>query len=413
MSAHNDAAATREMLADLRRDWPEGVPRGEMAAVARQIRDECDIYVHYDLDKGAFIFAARRDSPPRSMTKLQAESNGTIVDAKTLRVVAVGPPLAFNGKISALPKEFDCEPIMDGVMTNLYHTDAWYMGSANGIDISDKTWIGPTTYRAALEDLLLRVYDLRLDDLDPTLCYSIVFHSNAVQAYQAEERVWLIDVHDIAAANAGAPPRAFEPLCAGDRVATRLDRPPTTRMTPAELTAGLRAPGVLGYIYRPRGRNFALIFLSGLMKDIHATANRFDDRREYRQQMRDPAQHAFRFACMLCAAYGHKKTRATFARIYPHLAPSMELVDQCKEAAKRYILWQMQHGGRENARPEVAVDAERLLADAQEFTKRVAMNPFEGDLASVVDDLVTFNKNDILLRTVWRALDAAPTKSAA
>lgn len=131
---------------------------------------------------------------------LYRECSGLVLEWPTWKILCKPPPILYNkfrkvNLVGLIPTKYDIYEICDGTTVTLYWwNDAWRMSSMNGYDVSGYKWIGPLTYREALDDTLTRCgYNDFWDKLDRNCSYTIGFrHHDFHPLLDDPPAVWLI-----------------------------------------------------------------------------------------------------------------------------------------------------------------------------------------------------------------------------
>lgn len=79
-------------------------------------------------------------------------------------------------------------PCRDGTTATLYYDNgAWRVSTYNGIDVSDHTWLGKSTYIEAIRELCAAHAAFDWDKLQKTRAYTILFHHPDFHPFSAEK----------------------------------------------------------------------------------------------------------------------------------------------------------------------------------------------------------------------------------
>lgn len=127
-----------------------------------------------------------------------AQYNGVIIEYPSLRVIAQQMPM-FNPKArlkSVKLSNYDVYEIIDGTIVMLYwYANKWCLATTNGYDVGDYTWLGNTSYFAAITELAAKYPNFSFDALDKTKCYTIGFHHPDFHPLHGDPaKLWLVQV---------------------------------------------------------------------------------------------------------------------------------------------------------------------------------------------------------------------------
>jgi hypothetical protein len=238
------------------------------------------------------IFSVESEAGGAAGAALRAEVAGVVVDTRTWRVLAAGPPPLSREPTRATDVAlaaglYDVVAVDDGTVVTLYaYLDAggalrWGLATARGYDVATLYWAGPRTYAENLLEaarisapefaarLTVRDGGLAHVALDPAFCYSVGFRCADFHPYAGDSRrtIWAVGVAAVGAATvrggqlslarfAGAAP----PGVTGQRlIELGAGGPPTVaglRARVADSLARARAdptaPGEYGFVLRAR-----------------------------------------------------------------------------------------------------------------------------------------------------------------
>lgn len=128
--------------------------------------------------------------------ELCRQCNGVIMEFPSWKVLAMPSPVLpiITPKIRNTA-DYDIFEIRDGTIVTLYHYgEKWCMGSANGYDISDYTWLGQGTYRELFDECGKKF----LMPLKTNCCYTIGFRHHSIHPLLNDPNdMWLICAYDL------------------------------------------------------------------------------------------------------------------------------------------------------------------------------------------------------------------------
>lgn len=129
---------------------------------------------------GKILISLSTGGRPEVKKLCMTYGNGALIEAdpvsKKQKVLCHPSPLCYklSTKYPVDEKTYDCYPIIDGTVLNLYYYDeTWKMGSKHSYDISDHYWRG-IVYKEEINRQLENYTDFSWDKLDKDCTYSIL-----------------------------------------------------------------------------------------------------------------------------------------------------------------------------------------------------------------------------------------------
>ena len=152
-------------------------------------------------DARIIITSRREYQGPRTRFNVMS---GVVIKYPEWKVISIMPELPqAEIDLKYIRENYDdyvAFPCRDATTATLYYDNsAWRVSTYNGLDVSDHTWLGATTYMEAIRELCAKHEAFSWDRLQKTREYTVMFHHQYFHTFMGEKPcIELVQVVDLA-----------------------------------------------------------------------------------------------------------------------------------------------------------------------------------------------------------------------
>ena len=319
-------------------------------------------------------------------TELHRETNGVLIEFPTWRVLSIMPPITETTfKEDRLRDDFSkytVYPLLDGTTVNLYYAGEWIICTPNAIDARHHTWLGDSTYEAALNQLLNSHPEFSYDRLSKTRCYTLLFkHPDFHPCAFEPPRIHFIQSCNVGAPSLGVTRNDDIGLPKHESVNVTFDE--VMKCTRAAITRPKSSESVrYGYVLRapPKSGLCDLTIEAPLMKYIRYVIYDMPHQQSREIQLHDPDQRVYYFVlrAQMVPAY-----REHFLSVFPQYGELFNWCDVMFETIANKLIAMHANGGRCDQTAE-SVAASTLM----NILKGENININSSHAKSIIDDFI-------------------------